>query len=198
MIKPLGTFIGDWKDDMASVMSSATPATWETVRYWRVKTSVGQILDVPSSKLEEDYIADAGGDKNLILTNMEHDISPVFQKMIDEIGLEKSYNRVHVQMTGQVFNWHTDKLARYNREDPSKVLRVVVMLTDWVPGHFYQYGDYTYRDWKAGDIHTFDWQTTPHCTANASLIPRVSLVTTGIIGKKTETFIKEQQCLRKL
>jgi hypothetical protein len=106
VIKPLGYFAGDWAFDLNKVLESATPATWETVRHWRVKTSVGQILDIPSDKLEEDYIADAGGDKNLVLTNMEHDIPAVFQSMIDTIGLEKSYNRIHVQRTGQVFNWH--------------------------------------------------------------------------------------------
>lgn len=185
----LGSFSGDWSDELESVKHSATPATWETVRYWRVKTSVGQILDVPSNKLEEDYIADAGGDKNLVLTNMEHHIPPVFQNMIDTIGLENSYNRIHVQWTGQVFNWHKDKLARYNRDDPSKVLRVIVMLTDWVPGHFYEYDNHQYRHWKSGDIHTFDWQSNYHCTANASLQPRVSLVTTGVIGDKTREFL---------
>lgn len=189
VIKPLGCFSGDWQNELNNVIHSATPATWETVRHWRIKTSVGQILDVPSNKLEEDYIEEAGGDRNLVLTNMEHEISPAFQHMIDTIGLEKSYNRIHVQWTGQVFNWHKDKLARYNRDDPSKVLRVVVMLTDWIPGHFYQYDDITYRDWKSGDIHTFDWQTAYHCTANASLQPRVSLVTTGIIGDKTREFL---------
>lgn len=194
MIKHLGRFEGDWQDAMASVVASAIPATWETVRYWRVKTSVGQILDLPSpdGKKEEDHIADAGGDKNLVLTNMEHDIHPVFQEMIDEIGLENSYNRIHVQWTGQVFNWHKDKLARYNRDDPSKVLRVVVMLTDYIPGHFYQYNDQMYTGWKAGDVHTFDWQTDYHCTANASLMPRVSLVTTGVISDKTKQFLYDK------
>jgi len=189
VIKPLGYFAGDWSSDLNKVLESATPATWETVRHWRVKTSVGQIQDIPSDKLEEDYIADAGGDKNLVLTNMEHDIPPVFQNMIDTIGLENSYNRIHVQRTGQVFNWHKDKLTRYNRDDPSKVLRVVVMMTDWIPGHFYQYDGELYNEWKAGDIHTFDWQQNYHCTANASLLPRVSLVTTGVIGRKTREFL---------
>lgn len=188
-INPLGQFVGNWQDDLTKVIDTATPATWETVRHWRVKTSVGQIADVPSTKLEEDYIEDAGGDRNLVLTNMEHNIPSVFQNMIDLIGLESSYNRIHVQWTGQVFNWHKDKLDRYNRDDPSKVLRVIVMLTDWIPGHFYQYDDVTYRDWKAGDIHAFDWQSMYHCTANASLQPRVSLVTTGIIGEKTKEIL---------
>jgi hypothetical protein len=120
---------------------------------------------------------------------MEHDIPENFQKMIDEIGLEKSYNRLHVQWTGNVFNWHKDRLARYNRDDPSKVLRVVVMLTDYVPGHFYQYNNEMYTDWKSGDIHTFDWQNDFHCTSNASLKPRVALVTTGVIGEKTKNFL---------
>jgi hypothetical protein len=176
---------------MASVIASATPATWDTVRHWRIKTSVGQIVDVAphDGKLEEDHLRDAGADPNLVLTNFEHDIPKPFQDMIDEIGLEKSYNRMHVQWTGQVFNWHKDRLARYNRDDPSKVLRVVVMLTDWIPGHFYTYDDEIYEGWKAGDIHTFDWQTQYHCTANASLTPRVSLVTTGVIGEKTKKFL---------
>jgi len=191
VIQHLGKFEWDWSKSLASVIESATPATWDTVRYWRVKTSVGQILDINphDGKKEEDHIADAGGDPNMTLTNMEHDIPEDFQKMIDEIGLEKSYNRLHVQWTGNVFNWHKDRLARYNRDDPSKVLRVVVMLTDFVPGHFYTYNNDIYENWKAGDIHTFDWQNDFHCTANASLKPRVALVTTGIIGEKTRNFL---------
>lgn len=191
MIRPLGRFQGDWSESMSNLMDSATPATWDTVRYWRVKTSVGQILDTPppDGKLEEDHISDAGGDPHLVLTDMEHNIAPIFQKMIDTIGLEQSYNRLHVQWTGQVFNWHKDKLTRYNRDDPSLVLRVVVMLTDWVPGHFYTYDDNIYDRWQAGDIHTFNWQTQYHCTANASLTPRASLVTTGVIGDKTREFL---------
>ena len=36
---------------------------------------------------------------------------------------------------------------------------------------------------------SFDWQNDFHCTANASLKPRVALVTTGIIGEKTRNFL---------
>lgn len=189
-IIPLGRFDFDWKDDLKTVTDTATPSTWETVRYWRTKTSTGQISDIRNTDYEENDIKRAGGDPNLILTNMEHDIPLQFQRMIDEIGLENSYNRIHVQWTGQVFNRHIDKLHRYCPENPDRVMRIVVMLTDWEPGHFYQYGNYTYQGWKSGDIHTFDWQNVPHCTANAGLSPRVSLVTTGVVGKKTVEFLK--------
>lgn len=189
----LGRFEGEWQQDLDQVIRSATPSTWETVRHWRVKTSTGPISDIRNTQLEENDISRAGGDPDLVLTNMEHEIPPVFRAMIDEIGLENSYNRIHVQWTGQVFNRHIDKLHRYCPEDPSRVMRIFVMLTDWEPGHFYQYGNYMYQGWRAGDIHTFDWANVPHCTANAGLSPRVSLVTTGVRGPKTDEFLAEQK-----
>jgi len=43
--------------------------------------------------------------------------------------------------------------------------------------------------WRAGDIHTFDWQNLPHATANASLTPRPMLVVTGVKTEKTRQLL---------
>ena len=118
-IIPLGRFEFDYDNDLKTVIETATPSTWEKVRYWRTKTSTGQISDIRNTDYEEKDIEKAGGDPNLILTNMEHNIPVQFQKMIDDIGLENSYNRIHVQWTGQVFNKHIDKLHRYCPENPN-------------------------------------------------------------------------------
>jgi len=65
------------------------------------------------------------------------------------------------------------------------------LLTDWTPGHWFGYGNYTYTGWKAGEFHTFDLDNTPHYTANASYVPRVSLMITGIRTPATEDFLWE-------
>ena len=64
------------------------------------------------------------------------------------------------------------------------------MLTDWQQGHFFQFGNFPYQQWRAGDIHTFEYKHVPHYTANCGITPRVTLFTTGIITKKTREFLK--------
>ena len=76
-------------------------------------------------------------------------------------------------------------------EDPDRVGRYFIQLTDWQPGQFWQYGTYNWSHWKAGSVTTFDWQNVPHSTANAGFHPRVTLQITGIITDKTKAFLKE-------
>jgi hypothetical protein len=177
----LGSFIGEWHTEVEDAISSARPATWRN----RSKS------EKPNKLVEaEEYdLEAAGADPNMIFSHLEYSLAPVFQKMVDTIGLSNDESRVHVQWPGQVFVKHIDKLEKFNPEDPSKIMRVMIMLTDWDQGHFNQYGNFTYQGWKAGDIHTFDWKNVPHSSANAGLTPRVSLLTTGIITNKTLEFL---------
>jgi hypothetical protein len=126
-----------------------------------------------------------------VISNFEYNLTPTFQKICDLIGLENAENRVHVQWPGQVFTVHIDKLEKFNPTDPSRVMRIMINLTDWEPGHFNQYGNFNHTRWRAGDIHTFAWQHVPHSSANASLKPRVSLLTTGIVGEVTKQFLAQ-------
>ena len=118
--------------------------------------------------------------------------------MCDIIGIDNVTNRVHVQLPGQVFNKHIDKLEKYKPEDPNDVMRIMVFLTDYRPGQFLQFGNYTVPTWRSGDICTFDWYNLPHSSANAGTDIRVSMLTTGIITDKTREFLNSENKVFKL
>ena len=109
--------------------------------------------------------------------------------MTDFFALESIRSKLHIQFTGEVLNMHIDKLYDLDA-DPNNVIRVMVMLQDWEPGQFIMYGNQQYDRWERGDIHTFDWQNTPHATANASNKPRPMLVITGVITDKTRELLQ--------
>jgi hypothetical protein len=88
-----------------------------------------------------------------------------------------------------VWNLHIDKLQKWCPEDPSKIGRYFVQLTDWQPGQFWEYGNYHWNQWRAGDVSTFDWANMPHSTANAGHYPRVTFQLTGVITEKTKAFL---------
>jgi hypothetical protein len=97
--------------------------------------------------------------------------------------------RIHVQMPGEVWNLHLDKLEKWNPEQPYTVMRIIIQLTDWEQGHFWSYGNYIHQQWHAGEVSTFDWHNLPHSTANAGHNPRVTLQLTGVVTEKTTEFL---------
>ena len=118
------------------------------------------------------------------------EITPNLKKISDLFGLDDCMERIHVQMPGEVWNLHLDKLEKWSPSEPWRVMRIQVALTDWEQGHFWSYGNYNHQQWRAGDVTTFDWQNIPHCTANAGHNPRVTYQLTGIITEKTNDFLK--------
>ena len=122
---------------------------------------------------EEYDLERSGANADLILTNLEYELLPVFKKMTDALhlttvgGKRDIQSRVHVQFPGQVWNMHIDKLEKWNTDDPHSVYRFMVMLNDYEPGHFIQYGNFIHTGYRAGEIYSFDWYNVPHCTANA-------------------------------
>jgi hypothetical protein len=105
--------------------------------------------------------------------------------------LEQANSRIHVQRTGQVFNLHLDTYGvGFPGVPEDQLIRFIVMLEDWAPGHFYMYGTCSYTHWHAGDFHSFRWKDVPHCTANASDCVRTSLVVTGIKTACTEQILQ--------
>ena len=155
---------------------------------------------------QEEYdIAQGGGDpETLMLTNMSDDWEnfPTLYNMMDYFGLEVggidgAKKRAHVQLTGQMFNLHIDKLWDRCIDDPERVARITIMLEDWQPGQFYMYGNYVYQNWKAGEAHIFDWANTPHATANASNVPRSVLQVTGLKTDKTREILADASRTRK-
>lgn len=171
--------------DLAIILINAKPATWETRGY------KGEGIPPPREDLaaEEYDIERAGADPKMTITHLNWSIPDSLKKISDAFGLDDCMERIHVQMPGEVWNLHIDKLQKWNPEDPSRVMRIFIQLTDWEPGQFWEYGNYHWNQWRAGDVSTFDWANIPHCTANAGHCPRVTLQLTGIRTAKTNDFL---------
>lgn len=183
----LGRFTGNWSQEVADIVADSRPANWETRGF------KGESVAVPSEELvyEEYDLERVGVDPKVVITNLAWKLPPVLQSMSDNFGLEDCMNRIHVQMPGQLWHLHIDKLYKWLPEYPERVMRIFIQLTDWQPGQFWQYGNYNWSNWKAGNVTTFDWKNVPHCTANAGFHPRVTLQITGIATDKTYSFLDE-------
>lgn len=182
-----------WEEETKRLIEVANPVNWETRKFYGDKPGISPML------AQEEYdIVQGGGNPKHHLASMLDDFDefPYLYKMCDYFGLtsepgnevQRKY-RAHVQLTGQMFNRHIDKLWEWSHNEPTSICRVGIFLEDWQPGQFYMYGNYLYKNWKAGEAHIFDWANVPHCTANASNVPRASLLITGVMTDKTREIL---------
>ena len=192
--KILGKFNNpqSWKSDRDRLVADATKSiNWETRKFF------GDREDESPMLTQEEYdIAQGGGDpKKLMLTNMIDELEnyPTLLAMKEYFGVlgevDEFKVRSHVQLTGQMFNLHIDKLWDRCLDDPEKVCRITFFLDDWTPGQFYMYGNHVYERWVAGEAHIFDWANVPHATANASNMVRPAVQITGLKSDKTREII---------
>jgi hypothetical protein len=180
----LGQFVPCWQSELDKIIKKSRSATWRT------RGQAGNSRPEEELAAEEYDLERAGYGKDYEITNLNWTIPPVLQRISDLFALDDAMTRIHVQMPGQVWNLHLDKLEKWAPEDPDSVLRVQIQLTDWAPGQFWSYGNYQHSMWSAGDVTTFDWQNVPHSTANASLEPRVTLQVTGVQTEQTRNFLR--------
>ena len=183
----LGRFENVWSQHIDEIVANSRPAQWANRGY------KGEGIEVPPEDLvaEEYDMERVGMDPKAIISHLSWKIPPVLQQISDLFCFEKPMNRLHVQMPGEVWNLHIDKLQKWCPEDPSRVMRVFIQLTDWQPGQFWEYGNYHHNRWKAGDCVTFDWENIPHSTANAGHHPRITLQITGNKTAETEQFLRK-------
>lgn len=181
----LGHIVPTWSTDINDIIINSTPATWETRGY------KGEGAAIPRPDLvEEEYdLERVGADPKMIITHLNWRIPESLKKISEQFGLDDCMERIHIQRPGEVWNLHIDKLQKWCPDDPSRVGRYFIQLTDWQPGQFWEYGNYHWNQWKAGDVSTFDWQNIPHSTANAGHYPRVTFQLTGVITDKTKEFL---------
>jgi hypothetical protein len=181
----LGTIQNTWQNDLEEIINNSRPATWADRGY------KGEGNDIPPNDLEaEEYdIARVGADPKMVITHLNWKIPDSLQQISDSFALKDCMNRIHVQMPGEVWNLHIDKLQKWCPENPDSVIRIMIQLTDWMPGQFWEYGNFHWNHWHAGDVTTFDWQNVPHSTANAGHYPRVTFQLTGIVTSKTKDFL---------
>lgn len=186
-VQVLGHVEPTWLADLDTIINSSNPATWETRGY------KGEGVPPPREDLiaEEYDIERVGADPKMVITHLNWRIPASLHALTEAFGLDDCMERIHVQMPGEVWNLHIDKLQKWCPEDPSRVMRIFIQLTDWQPGQFWEYGNYHWNQWRAGDISTFDWANMPHSTANAGHHPRVTFQLTGVKTAKTEAFLKK-------
>lgn len=184
-VQHLGRIENTWTNALQDVIEQSYPVTWRT-RGQPDRARAGDEYDAEEYDLEK-----IGMGKDYIVTNINYNVSTVFKNIADRFALEDTMVRVHVQLPGQVWNLHLDKLEKWMPSDPSKVGRFFIQLTDWQPGHFWNYGNYMWSGWKAGNVSTFDWINVPHSTANAGHVPRATLQITGVKTRKTDEFLQE-------
>jgi hypothetical protein len=180
----LGNFVPCWQQELDKIIKKSKSATWRT------RGQAGKSRPEAELAAEEYDLERAGYGKNYKITNLNWDIPPVLQRISNLFELDDAMTRVHVQMPGQVWNLHLDKLEKWNPDNPDSVLRIQIQLTDWEPGQFWSYGNYHHSMWSAGDVTTFNWQHVPHATANAGLEPRVTLQVTGVQTDRTRDFLR--------
>jgi hypothetical protein len=183
----LGFVTPSWEADLADIIANSKPATWATRGY------KGEGIKAPPDELvgEEYDLTSHGMSKDMPITHLNWKIPDSLQKLSDRFGLDKCMNRIHVQQPGELWNLHIDKLYKWAPDAPESILRVFVQLTDWRPGQFWEFGNYHWNQWRAGEIVTFDWANMPHSTANAGYDPRVTFQLTGIRTEKTEAFLQQ-------
>ena len=128
---------------------------------------------------------------DLPISHLTWRIPESLQRISDAFALDNCMNRIHVQRPGEVWNLHIDKLQKWDPDHPEMVMRIMIQLTDWQPGQFWQYGNYNYSQWRAGDVTTFDWANIPHSTANAGFMPRVTFQLTGIRTAATLDYLAQ-------
>lgn len=175
-VKLVKQFANTWSSELQTAVDASRPVTWRT----RGKPNDSLQRKSEEYNQEEYDLERIGMAKDAVVTNLNYELTPELQKIGDSFELDNSMARLHVQWPGQVWNLHLDKLEKWMPEDPDKVQRYFVQLTDWQQGHYWNFGNYVWQGWRAGDCVTFDWQNVPHATANAGLSPRVTLQVTGV------------------
>jgi hypothetical protein len=179
----LGNILPFWQEELATIVALAKPKTWRTR---------GQGSDRPAEEYDqEDHdLEQFGYGRDHIVGDLTWEVPETFNQLLSCFGMDNAKMRLHVQRPGQVWNLHLDKLEKWNPADPGQVMRIMIALNDYEPGHFFSYGNYIHTGWRAGDVHTFDWQNIPHSTANAGHGPRITLQITGVVTDKTRDFLR--------
>jgi hypothetical protein len=180
----LGSFVPCWSEELVTIIDESKSATWRT------RGEPGKSRPEDELAAEDYDLEHTGYGKDYEVTNLNWKIPFQLQRISNLFALDNPMTRIHVQMPGQVWNLHLDKLEKWAPEDIDSILRLQIQLTDWEPGQFWTYGNYSHTMWSAGDVTTFDWQNIPHATANASRHPRVTLQVTGVKTDQTRNFLR--------
>ena len=91
---------------------------------------------------------------------------------------------VQKMFPGNILPYHSDKYGFFLSQHPGlkieNIIRYIVFLEDWQPGHISEIDGDSHTKWKRGDW--ISWRgATPHLAANLGFEDRYALQITGII-----------------
>jgi hypothetical protein len=189
----IGKFEGDWDTDLKKLIEISENLTWKELSSSGKHPGFKNGVSITIDQEFEDRRVRGLIDNDFTQLVLHDDVMslPTFKKMLEYWHLEKFAVRGQVQKPGQCYIMHIDKLWHRSPLDPSRIIRIVINLTDYVQGQLVQYGNYNFMQWKKGQIHTFDHFNVPHCTANLSDSNRPILVITGLKTEKTCQILKD-------
>lgn len=183
----LGRYVGDFSADVGKIIEKSKELEWDQVTKQGLRNFPGGISPMDRQE-ENDRIRH--GVKNSEHTNvvLEEYLNQLYtiKTMIDYWELENATYRAHVQLPGQTFAPHIDKLWHRCPSDPGRIVRMIINLADWEMGQYIIFGNSVYSQWHAGDVTIFDHHNLPHATINISSKPRPNIVLTGLRTKETD------------
>ena len=178
ILKP--KFRGDWEKDLDNFKPRPTDFNLNK-KYTKMQIEEWMNLRYDISKFFSKMVPD--------------DTTPTIKKMSEVIPFdrnEKIQSQVTEQKPGQYIPYHMDVLASSGIE-AKKVIqngyRIIVFLTDWMPGEFMMWGTTTIQKWKAGWILAWPALKYPHGTANASHHVGYRLRCSGLATDETMAWI---------
>lgn len=192
----IGRFVGNWDGAIMAAIENAKTSTFRNR------------LNVPGATpytidLDEADLKAAGYPVDQQLFDKTANLGLKLQRMRDAFGMEFVNASVHVQYPGQMLPLHIDNISTLRNKaelhgidlelEPERAARFIVMLTEWQMGHFWQYGNAVLKQWTPGDIIWHSWIDTPHATANAGFVPRITLQVTGIVTPHTQEILDSNQ-----
>lgn len=162
-----------------------------------------QVLPYRQNNKERQFLLKSGFDRETHSVRVTKENYPALYQLSEKFRFNQFSSAIQYQPPGGILPRHTDFLqgmwdqfstAETNFTDmlfdpitksPDGYygVRVMVALTDWVPGHIFGFEDNYWTNWKLGDVVTFDWAHARHFTANASYIPRAYLKVSGIVDR---------------
>lgn len=110
-------------------------------------------------------------------------------KIKNLLVLDSCTDTVKTLNTQEVIDLTLDNLHDIAPDNPWRVVKIIVHLTDWEPGHFCNYGNYMHYQWRAGDVYSYDWQNIPYSFANAGKNPISTYQLTGVLNEQSDGFI---------
>ena len=155
-----------WTDEFKTLNYVKQPVTQEEIDEW---AELGYLEENVKSFTGSMY------DSRNILPDWTYSLENMF-------GLHKQTYTFYRMDTLEIMPIHSDHFRTYcrlNETTSDQVYRIILMLEDWKPGHYFEMNGVAYVNWKAGDW--FKWRgDVKHAAANLGTEARYTLQITGL------------------